>query len=143
MNELVLPSVQVDVVGYAHNFYQNVEVDGQSVDRLVLVQQYGILSPAEARRRGVPFKTNVNILMSGVDDYEDIIFLFPVFRRDSVPQWDGARTVLVDPQLPVYSPSAMVNRYGHWVQMSHIYGGEYYTFGCVPPDRIYKFIKIL
>ena len=140
MVELVKPTIKDHVVGYSHNFYQYVDIEGRRVDRLALIREHGILSPMEAKKRNLPFKKNLNISAIGLDEYEDVIFLFPVTDLNRMPHWSGAIAALIDPELPVYSPDDLTRKYGFWPQMSHIYGGEYYAYGCIPPERILKFI---
>lgn len=139
MSELIEPRIHPEVVGYAHNFYRFVEIEGQRVDRLALIREHGILSPMEARKRGVPYVRHLNIVVLGIDDYDDIIFLFPVKDRNSLPLWSGGITALIEPSLPAYSPEDMAKRYKGWVQMSSIYGGEFYVYSTIPPNQIIGF----
>ena len=127
----VVPTIQEGMLGYTHSFSRYFELDGQRHDRQALIEEHGILAPAEARRRKIPFKVNVRVIFEGVPDYDEYIFVFPVRDKRNVPAPFGS-VVLLEPNLPVLSPEDMHRIYGNnWAVMSRIFGGEFYV-----PQRI-------
>lgn len=132
MSELIVPNVKPEFHGYTHSFDRFFEVGGKRIDRLELVERHGILSPRAAREKMIPYQVSCPVTALGIDDYDDVIFLFPVRSPKSIPSGPGSLTLLISHQLPVLTPEEMKNRHqGKWIQMSWIYGGEVYTYGSV------------
>ena len=131
MNEVVPKTIEGSL-GYTHSFSRYFELDGQRYDRRALVQEHGILAPAEARRRNVPLKVSMRIIFEGVPDYDDYIFLFPISERGpAIPFGSG---IVLSPDLPVLTPQDMHQKYGNgWAVMSMIYGGEFYAHRRIDP----------
>ena len=46
-------------VGYSHNFRRYFVIEDQVIDRLEQILRYGILSPREAQKLGIPHKNNI------------------------------------------------------------------------------------
>lgn len=137
MSELIVPSLKPEFYGYTHSFDPYFEIDGKQIDRLLLIERYGVLSPRKAKKRNIPLRTNIPIIALGIDDYDDVIFLFPVRDPKRVPCGPGSLTLLISHQLPVLTPEEMMRRHnGNWIQMSHMWGGEVYTYGDIDPRFI-------
>ncbi len=129
MNNLIEARVRSEFFGYTHSFDRYFVQDGKQVDRLELVDQHGILSPAEAGRCGIPYSKNTRITMVGVQDYEEYIFLFPIRDSKDVPIGPGSITVVLDASLPILTPEDLRVKYGNsWGVLSRMYGGEVYTY---------------
>lgn len=137
MNEFFLPKPNPEFYGYTHSFKRYFDHGGLRVDKLALVQQHGIVSPRKAEKLGIPHEVNARITMVGVNDYDDIIFLFPIKDEKIIPHGPGEITVLIDPRLPILTPEEMAKKYeGRWVVLSRMWGGEVYTFGQISQDLI-------
>lgn len=143
MTELVIPEIRPEFHGYTHSFNRYFELNGQRYDRLELIQSHGILSPMEAKRRGIPFKQNISVKIGGVKDYEEIIFLFPIRDSKLIPTGPGNITLILDAQLPILTPEDMQVRYwNNWVELTRMYGGEVYGYRCIQPTFIKDIIGI-
>ncbi len=128
-------------VAYAHNFERHFQHKGNTIDRLEQVLAYGILSPREAAKRSLPFQRNMEIIFGGVENYDDVIFLFPVFDLAKPPLWPNGISAILDKSLEVLTVEEMTARQnGNWVQLSSLYGGEFYRFGSVPYDYFREII---
>lgn len=143
MTELIIPEIRPEFHGYTDSFNRYFELNGQRHDRLELIQSHGILSPMEAKRRGIPFKQNISVKMGGVENYEEIIFLFPIRDSKLIPTGPGNITLILDVQLPILTPENMKLRYGSsWIELTRMYGGEVYGYRCIQPNFIKDIIGI-
>lgn len=137
----ILPSVQSGVVGYSHSFSRYFELNGQEHDRIPLIEEHGILAPAEAKRRGVPYSKNLKVVMSGVPDYDEFIFVFPILQTNSpaIPFGSG---VLLSADLPVLTAVDMRLKYDNkWIVASRIFGGELYVPRRIGPEYFTRIIS--
>lgn len=119
-----------DGLVYSHNFRRYFEDDNQTtIDMLEQVLQFGILSPRKAKELGVPFKRDTNIFVTGVKNYDNIIFLFPENQPSHIPVWHDAVTILLSTDMRVVTVEEMIrHQEGNWVVLSHLFG-EVYRFG--------------
>jgi hypothetical protein len=120
---------------YAHNFSTRFRrVGNLSVDVMEQIIRHGIVSPRRARELDIPHRTSASITFRGVEDYDDIVFMFPLKDRKTFPVWEEGTTVLINGQLPVVTPERMmIHQNGRWIVLSSL-NGEVYRYGDVNPS---------
>jgi hypothetical protein len=141
MSEIV-PTPHPEFSGYLHSLNRYFDHQGQKIDRLVQIQTHGVVSPRRAQQLGVSYLVNeyktVEENVRGIADYDNIIFLFPLWFGKNIPRHvPGDLTLVISSELPVLTPDEMRSKYGSWVQqLSWMEGGEVYTFGQIPSNFI-------
>ena len=134
-------------MGYSHNFRRYKYANGQSIDRLEQHLKYGLLSPKEAQRLGIPYRRNVSTTLTdpllaghGFKDPDNIIFLFPMTELNTAIKWPNAISVVFSRTLNVLSWEEMQDHQGNdWPHGSSTYG-EVYVLGRIDPSCIQEIL---
>jgi len=125
---------KTQIVSYCHNFRRYFKIGHSKFDRLELILKYGILSPRQAEFKRIPFRRNLNLTVNGVRNYDDMIFLFPVYQPTAIPFWEDSVTVLLKRNLKVLTVEEMTQyQKGNWTSLAPLFG-EVYQFGSISPE---------
>ena len=126
----------VQQLPYCHSFERYFEFNGETVDRLALILEHGLLSPEAAEEKGIPYK-RLPFQVTGIQGYYDVIFLHSTQQRMGMPKLGNV--VLYFGTLSVFTYEEMQKNNPGWFVASI---GEVYAKGQIPPTEI-KRIKLM
>ncbi len=141
MSNVLNPKPRPEFSGYTHSFQPTFNFDGAAYDRLSFIERHGIVSPNEAKRRGIPYFQNFRGRVAGAPEglYDDVIFLFPI-KSSSIVRGPNAVTLLISPAVAVLTPEEMKAAYPGWFKGS-IFRGEVYALGSIKLEDIVGVLK--